>query len=92
MFDRSRPPPGFGVVNQADGTAWMAMYALNMMRIALELALHNDVYESTASKFFEHFLLIAEAMTDMGGSRRRSACGTRPTSSTTTRSTCPTAA
>ena len=67
VFDRSKPPPGFGVVNQADGTAWMAMYALNMMRIALELALHNDVYESTASKFFEHFLLIAEAMTDMGG-------------------------
>ncbi|MGU3538189.1 MGH1-like glycoside hydrolase domain-containing protein [Methylobacterium sp. A54F] len=67
VFDRSRPPPGFGVVHQADGTAWMAMYALNMMRIALELALHNDVYESTASKFFEHFLLIAEAMTDMGG-------------------------
>ncbi|MFD0937832.1 glucosidase, partial [Methylobacterium trifolii] len=67
VFDRSRPPPGFGVVHQADGTAWMAMYALNMMRIALELALHNDVYESTASKFFEHFLGIAEAMTDMGG-------------------------
>jgi hypothetical protein len=67
VFDRSRPPPGFGMVHQADGTAWMAMYALNMMRIALELALHNDVYESTASKFFEHFLLIAEAMTDMGG-------------------------
>ncbi|WP_132253988.1 MGH1-like glycoside hydrolase domain-containing protein [Methylobacterium segetis] len=67
VFDRSRPPPGFGIVHQADGTAWMAMYALNMMRIALELALHNDVYESTASKFFEHFLLIAEAMTDMGG-------------------------
>ena len=67
VFDRSRPPPGFGRIHQADGTAWMAMYALNMMRIALELALHNDVYESTASKFFEHFLLIAEAMTDMGG-------------------------
>ena len=67
VFDRSRPPPGFGRVHQADGTAWMAMYALNMMRIALELALHNDVYESTASKFFEHFLFIAEAMTDMGG-------------------------
>ena len=67
VFDRSRPPPGFGVVHQADGTAWMAMYALNMMRIALELALHNDVYESTASKFFEHFLGIAEATTDMGG-------------------------
>ncbi|MGC5779792.1 MGH1-like glycoside hydrolase domain-containing protein [Methylobacterium sp. NFXW15] len=67
VFDRSRPPPGFGAVHQADGTAWMAMYALTMMRIALELALHNDVYESTASKFFEHFLGIAEAMTDMGG-------------------------
>ncbi|UMY17702.1 glucosidase [Methylobacterium organophilum] len=67
VFDRSRPPPGFGMVHQADGTAWMAMYALTMMRIALELAQHNDVYESTASKFFEHFLLIAEAMTDMGG-------------------------
>ena len=67
VFDRSRPPPGFGRVHQADGTAWMAMYALNMMRIALELALSNDVYESTASKFFEHFLFIAEAMTDMGG-------------------------
>ena len=66
VFDRSRPPPGFGMVHQADGTAWMAMYALNMMRIALELALHNDVYESTASKFFEHFLFIAEAMTNMG--------------------------
>ena len=70
VFDRSRPPRGFGVVNQADGTAWMAMYALNMMRIALELALYNDVYESTASKFFEHFLLIAQAMTDMGGDGR----------------------
>ncbi|MCJ2011424.1 MGH1-like glycoside hydrolase domain-containing protein [Methylobacterium sp. J-076] len=67
VFDRSRPPPGFGRIHQADGTAWMAMYALNMMRIALELALDNHVYESTASKFFEHFLLIAEAMTDMGG-------------------------
>jgi hypothetical protein len=67
LFDRSRPPPGFGRVHQADGTAWMAMYALNMMRIALELALNREVYESTASKFFEHFLLIAEAMTDMGG-------------------------
>jgi hypothetical protein len=67
VFDRSRPPSGIGVVHQADGTAWMAMYALNMMRIALELAMTNDVYESTASKFFEHFLLISQAMTDMGG-------------------------
>ena len=67
VFDRSNPPPGGGRVNQADGTAWMAMYALNMMRIAFELALHNNVYEDIATKFFEHFLRIAEAMTDMGG-------------------------
>ncbi len=67
VFDRSNPPPGAGRVNQADGTAWMAMYALNLMRIALELALHNPVYEDIATKFFEHFLLVAEAMTDMAG-------------------------
>ncbi|MGH7246514.1 MAG: MGH1-like glycoside hydrolase domain-containing protein, partial [Pseudomonadota bacterium] len=50
-----------------DGTAWMAMYALNMMRIALELALDDHVYEDIATKFFEHFLYIAEAMTNIGG-------------------------
>ncbi len=59
-----------GHINQADGTSWMAMYCLNMMRIALELALHDDVYEDIATKFFEHFLEIAEAMTDFQG------CGT----------------
>jgi hypothetical protein len=65
VFDRSAPlPPGF-VLNQADGTSWMAMYSLNLMRIALELALHNPVYEDIATKFFEHFLHIAEAMTNM---------------------------
>ena len=67
VFDRSRPLPMGGTINQADGTAWMAMYSLNLMRIALELAQHNDVYEDIASKFFEHFLHIAEAMTKMGG-------------------------
>jgi len=67
VFDRSASLPTGGFVNQADGTAWMAMYSLNMMRISLELALHNRVYEDLASKFFEHFLSIAEAMTDMGG-------------------------
>ena len=67
VFDRSHPPPAAGTVNQADGTAWMAMYALNLMRIALELAQHDSVYEDIATKFFEHFLLIAEAMTDMAG-------------------------
>jgi hypothetical protein len=66
VFDRSAPLPTGGFINQADGTAWMAMYALSLMRIALELALHNSVYEDIASKFFEHFLHIAEAMTNMG--------------------------
>ncbi|MBX7083351.1 MAG: glucosidase [Nannocystaceae bacterium] len=61
-FDRSKPLPTGGFVNQADGTAWMAMYSLNLMRIALELAQHNPVYEDIATKFFEHFLHIAEAM------------------------------
>jgi hypothetical protein len=67
VFDRSAPLPTGGFINQADGTSWMAMYCLNLMRIALELALHNRVYEDIATKFFEHFLHIAEAMTHMGG-------------------------
>jgi hypothetical protein len=66
VFDRSQPFPNGGVINQADGTAWMAMYSLNLMRIALELAVHDPVYEDIASKFFEHFLHIAEAMTKIG--------------------------
>ncbi len=67
VFDRSAPLPHGGFINQADGTSWMAMYCLNLMRIALELALHNPVYQDMATKFFEHFLQIAEAMTNMGG-------------------------
>ncbi len=67
IFDRSEPLPTGGVINQADGTAWMAMFALNMMRIALELALADDAYQDMATKFFEHFLYIAEAMTSTGG-------------------------
>lgn len=63
VFDRSAPLPTGGFINQADGTSWMAMYSLNLMRIALELAQHNRVYEDVATKFFEHFLHIAEAMT-----------------------------
>ncbi|MDF1584322.1 MAG: glucosidase [Methyloprofundus sp.] len=66
VFDRSKPLPTGGYINQADGTSWMAMYSLNLMRIALELALHNRVYEDIATKFFEHFLYIAEAMTHIG--------------------------
>ncbi|MEM1349831.1 MAG: glucosidase, partial [Myxococcota bacterium] len=65
VFDRSRPLPTGGVIHQSDGTSWMAMYSLNLMRIALELALHNPVYEHIATKFFEHFLHIAKAMTSM---------------------------
>ena len=66
VFDRSRPLPTGGFLSQADGTGWMAMYTLNLMRIALELAREDDVYEDIATKFFEHFLYIAEAMTTMG--------------------------
>ena len=67
IFDRSAPLPTGGHINQSDGTAWMAMYTLNLMHIALELAVRDHVYEDIATKFFEHFLLIAEAMTNIGG-------------------------
>ena len=66
VFDRSAPLPFGGYLEQADGTAWVAMFALNMMRIALELSQSNPVYQDMASKFFEHFLYIAEAMTNVG--------------------------
>ena len=66
VFDRSAPLPGGGTMDQADGTAWMAMYTLNLLRIAIELAETDRVYEDTATKFFQHFLYIAEAMTDVG--------------------------
>jgi hypothetical protein len=66
VFDRSKPLPTGGHINQADGTSWMAMYALNLMRIALELAQYNHTYEDIATKFFEHFLYIAAAMNNIG--------------------------
>ena len=66
-FNRSEPMPDGAVIDQSDGTAWMAMYALNLMRMALELALQNPVYQDIATKFFEHFLLIAAAMADREG-------------------------
>ncbi len=69
VFDRSQKLPVAGRIDQSDGTSWMAMYALNMMRISLELATRNHVYESTATKFFEHFLAIAEVMTRQSGRR-----------------------
>jgi hypothetical protein len=67
VFNRSETLPGGGHLEQADGTAWMAMYSLNMMRIALELALYEPIYQDLATKFFEHFLYIAGAMTNIGG-------------------------
>jgi Mannosylglycerate hydrolase MGH1-like glycoside hydrolase domain len=66
VFDRSAPLPTGGHLEQSDGTSWMAMYSLNMLAIALELARENPAYEDVASKFWEHFLNIAHAMS--GGS------------------------
>jgi hypothetical protein len=67
LFDRSARLPVGGHIDQSDGTAWMAFYCLGMMKIALELARANPVYQDVATKFFEHFLRIARAMTDSGG-------------------------
>jgi hypothetical protein len=66
VFDRSSQLPTGGYLQQADGTSWMAMYSLNMLIIALELAKKNSAYEDIASKFFEHFLRIADAMDGIG--------------------------
>ncbi len=67
IFDRSQPLPTGGTLEQADGTAWMAFYAATMLSIALELAHHDPVYEDMASKFFEHFVAIVDAMNTLGG-------------------------
>lgn len=69
VFDRSADLPTGGHLEQADGTGWMAMYSLNMLRIACEIALKNPVYQDMASKFFEHFLHISGAMQSMGGDK-----------------------
>ncbi len=66
IFDRSAELPTGGYMEQSDGTSWMGMYCLNMLAIALELAKTNPAYEDIASKFFEHFLYIAEAMNYTG--------------------------
>ncbi|OBT69651.1 hypothetical protein VE03_00711 [Pseudogymnoascus sp. 23342-1-I1] len=63
LFNRSEPLPTGGVLEQADSTGWMAFYCLCMLNIALELAKHRRIYEDIASKFFEHFMLISDAMT-----------------------------
>ena len=66
VFDRNDKLPTGGHLSQSDGTAWMAMYCLNMMAIALELAEEDDSYEDVASKFWEHFLYISNAMNNRG--------------------------
>jgi hypothetical protein len=67
VFDRSGPLPVSGSLVQSDGTSWMAMYCLNMLRLAMELAQEDDAYQDIAIKFFEHFLMIGGAMTNLGG-------------------------
>ncbi len=66
VFDRSNTIPGGGTLEQADGTAWMAMYCLNMLEMALEIAQQNPAYEDVTTKFFEHFVYIAESLNRIG--------------------------
>jgi hypothetical protein len=66
LFDRSQPLPAGGHIEQSDGTSWMAMYTLNLLTIALELAREDSAYEDVASKFWEHFIYIADAMNNIG--------------------------
>ncbi len=67
VFDRSQPLPVQGKLQQADGTAWMGFYCTTMLQIALELGRHNPAYEDVASKFFEHFVAIADSLNHIGG-------------------------
>ena len=87
VFDRSAPFPDGGHLEQSDGTSWMGMFCLNMMRMALELARENPVYENIATKFFEHFLGIAER-DEQHRRRRHRALGRRRMNFFTTCFTC----
>ena len=69
VFDRSRPLPTGGHIEQSDATSWMGMYCLNMLSIALELAREDRAYEDVASKFFEHFVYICRAINNMGNEK-----------------------
>jgi hypothetical protein len=66
LFNRSMELPGHMLLEQADGTSWMGMYALDMMNIALEIAINDISFEDTATKFYEHFVIIAEALNELG--------------------------
>ncbi|MFO1077171.1 MAG: glucosidase [Planctomycetota bacterium] len=68
VFDRSKPLPSGGHLEQADGTAWMAFYCATMLSMAIELAKEDPAYEDVASKFFEHFVAITSAINTLGGS------------------------
>jgi hypothetical protein len=67
VIDRSEKLPGGVVLEQSDATGWMGMFCLNLMRIALELAKENNVYENLATKFFEHYVYVGAAMKHRGG-------------------------
>ncbi|MCS6805660.1 MAG: glucosidase [Acidobacteriota bacterium] len=67
VFDRSKPLPTGGHLEQSDATSWMGMYCLNMLAIAMELAKEDPAYEDVASKFFEHFVYICRAMNNIAG-------------------------
>src|SRR5947199_5238369 len=67
VFDRGAPLPTGGCIEQSDGTAWVGMFCLNMLAIALELAQDDPIYEDMASKFFEHFVYISYAMNNIAG-------------------------
>ncbi len=86
IFDRSSPLPTGGNLEQADGTAWMAMYCQNMLEIALELSQADHTYDDMVIKFLEHFLWIAAAMDRLGVHKTR--CGMRKTASSTTCCAC----
>ncbi len=66
LFNRSMVLPGNMLLEQADGTSWMGMYALDMMDIALEIAMHDDSFQDAGTKFYEHFVIIAEALNELG--------------------------
>ena len=66
VFNRSIQLHSEAQLEQADGTSWMGMYALNLMDMAIEISMHDEAFEDTATKFFEHFVLIAEALNEMG--------------------------
>ena len=66
VFNRSIDIAGNVLLEQADGTSWMGMYALDMMDMALEIAMYDNSFEDAATKFYEHFVIIAEALNQMG--------------------------